>query len=263
MTLDAQLAPEPRWRHWVRPAAIFAALGLHVAAGTYLTVPRPSLPSAEDSIELTIAQGAPAPEPPPPPPEPPPPEPPPPPPVEAPPPPPPPPVVEPPPPPPEPAPPDPPPPEPAKREVVDAPALPPPPPPKPKPLPQPQRKPVEPKPPVQDAPPPPPAAPPQEAPPPPGEQQAQAQMTQARQTYADRVRLEIEKHRPPVADLGLGSALVEFSISASGEIGNVRIARSSGSDRLDTIALHMVRAARPGPPPDGPGSFRVPINFTQ
>jgi TonB family protein len=242
-------APRPRW---LRPVAIAGVAGLHACALFWLTVPRANIAASVDSIELTIAQSPPeppAPEPPPPeppppespPPEPPPPEPPPP---------------EPPPPeppPPEPPAPDPPPPEPpplpppAPPKVIaaDAPALPPP---------KPHRKPKPPVPRPPDAPP-----PPQNAPPPPDTEALNRQLAQARLTYASKVLQSIREHR--VAVTGTGSCVVSFVIDAAGDMVSVAIVTSSGRGSLDNAALRMVRAARPGPPPEGHFAGSTTINF--
>ena len=46
-----------------------------------------------------------------------------------------------------------------------------------------------------------------------------------------------------------GAALVRFTITVSGALGSARIAKSSGSAKLDSIALAQVRRAAPFPPP--------------
>ncbi|ATF19903.1 energy transducer TonB family protein [Phaeobacter gallaeciensis] len=46
-----------------------------------------------------------------------------------------------------------------------------------------------------------------------------------------------------------GAALVRFTITGSGALGSARIAKSSGSSKLDNIALAQVRRAAPFPPP--------------
>ncbi|MFS4583521.1 TonB family protein [Phaeobacter sp. C3_T13_0] len=49
-----------------------------------------------------------------------------------------------------------------------------------------------------------------------------------------------------------GTALVQFSITSSGSIGSAAIAKSSGSAKLDSVALAQVRRAGPFPsPPPG------------
>ncbi len=46
-----------------------------------------------------------------------------------------------------------------------------------------------------------------------------------------------------------GAALVRFTITGSGALASARIAKSSGSSKLDNIALAQVRRAAPFPPP--------------
>ena len=237
---------------WLRPVALVVVAGLHACAILFLAIPSPALPNAVDSIELTIAQGTaelppepPAPPPPPPEPEPPPPPPPP---LPT-------PAPEPPPPPPEP---DPVIPEPPKKVVEEAPALPPPPLPKPKP--KPMVQPPKPPPPQPMPTPPPPPPPPQQEQSKPGEQQATAEQTQAKLTYGQKFLREVEKHRSRDA-LGRGTVRVTFAIDAEGEVTLATIATSSGDDTLDDIALRMVRAARPGSPPDGHFEGTIGVNF--
>ena len=71
---------------------------------------------------------------------------------------------------------------------------------------------------------------------------------------------------PFLALLGAsGTAVVAFSVGASGGIRSVRLARSSGSSILDRAAVETVRRANPVPPaPAGVpgGSFTVPIRFS-
>lgn len=60
-----------------------------------------------------------------------------------------------------------------------------------------------------------------------------------------------------------GVAAVTFSISGSGAVTSVRLARSSGSSILDHEAQAMVRRASPFPPPPSGQSmsFTAPVNF--
>ena len=62
-------ATDPLQRGWVRSGALLAAFGVHIAAVLLVTIPKPNLPVSVDSLEITIAQGAPVveqpPEPPP------------------------------------------------------------------------------------------------------------------------------------------------------------------------------------------------------
>ncbi len=62
-----------------------------------------------------------------------------------------------------------------------------------------------------------------------------------------------------------GTAVVAFSVGASGGIRSVRLVRSSGSSILDRAAVETVRRANPVPPaPAGVpgGSFTVPLRFS-
>lgn len=60
-----------------------------------------------------------------------------------------------------------------------------------------------------------------------------------------------------------GVAAVTFSISGSGSVTSVRLARSSGSSALDREVQAMVRRASPFPPPPSRQamSFTAPVNF--
>jgi periplasmic protein TonB len=63
-----------------------------------------------------------------------------------------------------------------------------------------------------------------------------------------------------------GEARVSFVVDRNGNVGSVRVARSSGSAELDRAAAEAVRRAAPFPPiPDGAGrsswQFVVPIRF--
>ena len=147
--------------------------------------------------------------------------------------------------------------EPPKVVVPNAPVIVAPPPPKPQPKPQPKPVPPRPKP---VAPPPEPAvAPPPPPPDPAGAAEAAAQLTQARATYASKLLQEIRAHRLSV--VGVGSVGVAFAVDAGGVMVNVSIVRSSGNDTLDKAALAMVRAAQPGPPPEGRFGGSTTINF--
>ncbi len=264
----------------IRAGAIVAVAGLHVVALSVFSIPRPTLPAPDESIELTIAQGAPVVEPAPEPPAPtepttpapaPPPPPPPvqaPPPVPEPPPPPPPdPLPEPPPqevpPPPTRVPPEPPPPEPvvitAPPKIVAADAMVIAPAPKPRPVvaAKPRPKPADQKP--QPAVVPQPATPPPPEPQAPGVAQADDEVMRARATYPSKVLQEIGRHR--LTATAVGKVIVSFTVDPTGEMVGVSIVRSSGKDELDLAALRMVRAARPGPPPDGHFDGRTTINF--
>ncbi|EIZ81149.1 TonB family protein [Novosphingobium sp. Rr 2-17] len=78
--------------------------------------------------------------------------------------------------------------------------------------------------------------------------------------YKAEVWRHLLQYRRPNA-VGPGSALVSFSIGDSGGVGDVGIARSSGSTRFDGEAKQMVRRAQPfpKPPPDAARSFTFEI----
>ena len=85
-------------------------------------------------------------------------------------------------------------------------------------------------------------------------------------SIADRLAIIREKIQnaleyPPLARLhdSDGDALVRFEIDPSGSAENVRVVRSSGSDRLDTSAIRAVEAASPLPWVYGP--LEIPVHF--
>lgn len=82
----------------------------------------------------------------------------------------------------------------------------------------------------------------------------------AASTYPGQVMRHLARVPRPRADTR-GAALVQFSISEGGRLASVRVARSSGSTRLDRAALTVVERAAPFPaPPSGAQrSFSVQI----
>jgi protein TonB len=85
-------------------------------------------------------------------------------------------------------------------------------------------------------------------------------------SVADRLAIIREKIQnaleyPPLARLhdSDGDALVRFEIARSGSAENIRVVRSSGSDRLDTSAIRAVETASPLPWVYGP--LEVPVHF--
>ncbi|MCG3268333.1 energy transducer TonB [Yoonia sp. I 8.24] len=60
-----------------------------------------------------------------------------------------------------------------------------------------------------------------------------------------------------------GTAIVQFHIAASGQLGSIGIAQSSGDASLDSAALNHIRRSAPFPtPPAGAGtSFTIPIEW--
>lgn len=79
------------------------------------------------------------------------------------------------------------------------------------------------------------------------------------------MRIMGAKAYPSDAQGASGTSLVAFSVSRSGGIRGVRLARSSGSAALDRAAVETVRRANPVPAaPAGinGGAFTVPIRFS-
>lgn len=82
--------------------------------------------------------------------------------------------------------------------------------------------------------------------------------------WATRVRslIERQKRRAGRGVRDSGQAVVAFSVSASGAVTGVRLARSSGSSAIDQAALAMVQAISPPPPPGGSAvPLTVPVLF--
>jgi protein TonB len=78
--------------------------------------------------------------------------------------------------------------------------------------------------------------------------------------YAGQVWARLARHKPRAGQRG--SASVSFAIGATGTLGAVRIARSSGNARIDQLALQTVRSAAPFPrPPSGSASYTIRIDF--
>lgn len=77
---------------------------------------------------------------------------------------------------------------------------------------------------------------------------ASAQGNADASNYAGKVKRKILRARRKSVNIG-GSVLVTFRIADGGELLSANIARSSGSKRLDQIALSQVRAAAPFPTP--------------
>ncbi len=91
--------------------------------------------------------------------------------------------------------------------------------------------------------------------------------TDAAAAYLSSLRREIErqKHYPQRAKLmrKQGVVILEFNLTASGEVTNVRVMKSSGVGDLDRAAVRAAQKARPiGLRPQGVGAqIRVPIEF--
>lgn len=88
-------------------------------------------------------------------------------------------------------------------------------------------------------------------------------------SYTGRVYAHLARHkRYPGGTSDRGRATVTFTLSASGGVSGIRLARSSGSAALDQAALSMVQRASPFPPiPSEFGrrsmTFTVPIDFAR
>ncbi|MFD0911863.1 energy transducer TonB [Ruegeria arenilitoris] len=82
---------------------------------------------------------------------------------------------------------------------------------------------------------------------------AQEQGNAEASTYAGLVKRRILRARRKSVNIQ-GSVRVAFRIADNGALASVSVARSSGSSRLDQVALAQVRAAAPFPPP--PASAR-------
>ena len=83
--------------------------------------------------------------------------------------------------------------------------------------------------------------------------------------YDGLVSAHLRRHQSAARSGGAtGSGAVTFSITGSGSVTSVRIAKGTGAAVLDQEILAMVRRASPFPaPPDGqPKSFKVPLNFS-
>jgi protein TonB len=80
----------------------------------------------------------------------------------------------------------------------------------------------------------------------------------SRATYASRVLAEIRRHQlhPPRS----GVVRVAFNIGAGGSVA-ASVASSSGDGMLDSMAVRILRACRPGPPPGGHFSGTVAVRF--
>jgi protein TonB len=83
--------------------------------------------------------------------------------------------------------------------------------------------------------------------------------------YDGLVSAHLRRHQSAARSGGAaGSGAVTFSLSGSGSVTSVRIAKATGAAVLDQEILAMVRRASPFPaPPDGrPKSFTVPVHFS-
>ena len=83
--------------------------------------------------------------------------------------------------------------------------------------------------------------------------------------YANKVRTKLAAHRPPGIGAN-GKVVVTFTIGSAGTVAQVDVAQSSGSARLDRVAVTSVRSASPFPaPPQGSTAqqltFSIPFDF--
>lgn len=60
----------------------------------------------------------------------------------------------------------------------------------------------------------------------------------------------------------MGTVMIKFTLSASGQISNVQVVKSSGNDNLDAAAVKAAQNTKPPAPPAGyPNAVSVPIRF--
>ena len=80
--------------------------------------------------------------------------------------------------------------------------------------------------------------------------------------WESRVFSHLHRHKPRNAR-GAGIASVQFSFNSKGDVLSVRLVASSGNPSLDEAAVSLVRRSSPipAPPPTGPSSIVVPIQF--
>ena len=78
--------------------------------------------------------------------------------------------------------------------------------------------------------------------------------------YGSQVWAALARHKPRAGVRG--SATVVFSIGENGGLRGVKVGRSSGSERIDQLALQTVRSAAPYPPPPaGVATYTIRIDF--
>jgi protein TonB len=84
--------------------------------------------------------------------------------------------------------------------------------------------------------------------------------------WASRVTAQLARNKRYPGDAlagGIGgTAVIAFAIDSAGNVGAVRLVRSSGNASLDRESRDLVRRAAPFPiPPQGKASITVPVNF--
>lgn len=89
--------------------------------------------------------------------------------------------------------------------------------------------------------------------------QARVQGNAAVSNYPGKVMRKIQRAKRPASVKGV--AVVSFSIGPGGSLAGVGIARSSGSGKLDSIALAQVRRAAPFPPPPAGARTRFTVRI--
>lgn len=86
-----------------------------------------------------------------------------------------------------------------------------------------------------------------------------------RANYAGRIQSHLARYKRSPGGGNRGRAVVRFTISRSGRVTSVRLARRSGNAAIDRAALSMVRRASPFPPipagMNGRMSFTVPVSY--
>ncbi len=101
-----------------------------------------------------------------------------------------------------------------------------------------------------------------------GARQNSAQGNAAVSNYPGQVARKLNRAVRPQRGRERGEVIVSFTVSKSGGVSSIRVARGSGSQALDRAALDTVNRAAPFPPiPDAAGrsswSFNLPIAFTR
>lgn len=99
-------------------------------------------------------------------------------------------------------------------------------------------------------------------------QQPSAASPRAVTSWQSKLFAHLERHkRYPAAARArriTGTVQYSFNIDSAGNISNVRILRSSGSEILDSALMQLMRAASPAPapPPGVPNTIRASLDYT-